>query len=303
MICSTSCAGFFQLVLTGRCRDKDHIPHVLLELVELQGPVVVRAREPEPVIDQGFLARAVAVIHAVELGNHLVALIDDHQEIVREIIEQAVGFLACLPPVEMPGVVLDPFAGSGLLDHLEIVPGPLFEPVRLDHPERGQDLIEFLADRCDRRLPGSLGCNEVPGRIDIEIFHLLFLCTGVFVHFADPLDLVAEHLDPDDVVEVPGDDIDGVPLDPEPAGHQFEIVSLEQDIEQPAHDLISRDLLADRELKPHVPEVLRVAKTKDAGDRSDHDHVAPERERGGGREPEHLDLGVDGRVLLDILVL
>ena len=105
-------AGLLQLVLAGCCRDEDHVAHVLLELVELQGPVVVRAREPEPVIDQGLLARAVAVVHPVELRDHLVALIDDHQEVVREIIEQAVGFLAGLPPVKVPGVVLDALALS-----------------------------------------------------------------------------------------------------------------------------------------------------------------------------------------------
>ena len=55
-------------------------------------------------------------------------------------------------------------------------------------------------------------------------------------------------------------------------------------------------------LKTHVPEIFGVAKAKDAGDRSNDDHVAPERERSGGRQPEHLDLGIDGGVLLDILV-
>jgi excinuclease UvrABC helicase subunit UvrB len=88
-----------------------------------------------------------------------------------------------------------------------------------------------------------------------------------------------------------------------PARHQLDVIAFEQDIEQPAHDLSPRYFLADKELESHVPEVLGVAKTVDAGDRGDHDHVAPVRERGGGGEPEHLDLGVDGRVLLDVLVL
>ncbi len=173
MICSTS-GTIFQFVLTRCCGHEDHARHVLLELVELQGPVIVRAREPEPVIDQGFLARAVAVVHAVELRNHLVALIDDHQEVIREIIEQAVRFLTCLPPVKVPGVVLDALAGSGLFNHLEIVLGPLLETVCLDHAERGQDFVEFLLDGGDRGLPGAFGSNEVPGGIDIEIFQLFF---------------------------------------------------------------------------------------------------------------------------------
>ncbi len=50
------CAGLLQLVLAGCCRDKDHVSHVLFELVEPQRAVVVRAREPETIIDQGLLS-------------------------------------------------------------------------------------------------------------------------------------------------------------------------------------------------------------------------------------------------------
>ena len=127
--------GFFEFVIAGSCRYKDHIAHVLLELVELQRTVVVCAREAEPVINQGFFPRTVTVVHAVQLGNRLVALIDNHKKIVREIIKETVGFLTCFPAVKVPGIILDPFAGTGLFDHLEIEPGPLFKPVCLDHPE------------------------------------------------------------------------------------------------------------------------------------------------------------------------
>ena len=101
-------AALFELILARRCRDEDDLPHILLELVELQRPVVVRAREPEAVVDERLLARLIAIVHPVELRDHLVALVDDHQEVVREIVEQAVGLLAGFSPVEVPRVVLDP---------------------------------------------------------------------------------------------------------------------------------------------------------------------------------------------------
>ena len=75
--------GVLVLVVGGRGRDEDRLRHQLLELVEAQRPVVQRRRQAEAVVDQVLLARAVALVHAADLRNGDVALVDEHQRIAR----------------------------------------------------------------------------------------------------------------------------------------------------------------------------------------------------------------------------
>jgi hypothetical protein len=53
-----------------------------LELLEAQRPVVQGRGQAEAVLHQGFLARAVALVHAAELGNGDMALVDHQQGII-----------------------------------------------------------------------------------------------------------------------------------------------------------------------------------------------------------------------------
>ena len=76
------------LVGSRRRGHEDGLGGEPLELVEPQRPVVERGREPEPVLDQGLLARAVAAVHAPELRHGHVAFVDEEQRIGREVVEQ-----------------------------------------------------------------------------------------------------------------------------------------------------------------------------------------------------------------------
>jgi hypothetical protein len=73
--------GVLLLVGGRRGRDEHHLAHLGLELLELQRPVVERARQPEAVFDQHRLARPVAVEHAAELADQHVALVEEHQRV------------------------------------------------------------------------------------------------------------------------------------------------------------------------------------------------------------------------------
>lgn len=97
---------FVSLVGARGRRDEDHVPHVALELLEPEGAVVVGRGEPEAVVHEGLLPGAVAVVHPVELGDGLVALVDKEEGVPGEVVEQAVGLLPGRPEVEVPGVVL-----------------------------------------------------------------------------------------------------------------------------------------------------------------------------------------------------
>ena len=70
--CSTVCAACARFVLARRRRHENHLRRELLPLLELERPVVERARQAEAVFHQRLLARAVALVHGAELRNGLV---------------------------------------------------------------------------------------------------------------------------------------------------------------------------------------------------------------------------------------
>ena len=60
------------------------------------------------------------------------ALIDNHQKVLREVVDQAKRTAAGRTPVEIARIVFDAGTVPQLLDHLQIVLDALFEPARLD---------------------------------------------------------------------------------------------------------------------------------------------------------------------------
>src|SRR5258706_15165723 len=97
-----------------------------LELVEAQRPVVERARQAKTVVDQVFLPGAIAFIHAAYLRNGDVALVDDHQRIERQVVQQRRRRLA--RPAARQGArgILDALGEPQLVEHLEGEAGGLF---------------------------------------------------------------------------------------------------------------------------------------------------------------------------------
>ena len=132
---------------------EDRLVDPLLELLEHQRPVVEGRRQPEAEVDQGLLARAVAVVHPADLRNRDVGLVGDEQEVLREVVEEGRRRLARRPPGEVARVVLDPLAVAELGEHFEIEEGALRQPLRLEElllaVEFGEPLIELVADPVD----------------------------------------------------------------------------------------------------------------------------------------------------------
>ena len=159
-----------ELVRPRRRRDEHHLPHLAEELVEAQRAVVERRRKPEAVVDERLLARAVALVHPADLRDRLVRLVDEDDEVVREVVDQRERMRAGWAPLEHTGVVLDPVAEAELLEHLDVVLGALPDPVRLEHPalrlELRDLLLELVADLVDGAVDGRLrGMYSVAGQI------------------------------------------------------------------------------------------------------------------------------------------
>ena len=74
-------------------RRRTHIDDLvrhLHELIEIQRPVVERARKPKAVFDEHGFARFVAFIHAADLRDGGMRFIDNDQKILRKKIDDGV---------------------------------------------------------------------------------------------------------------------------------------------------------------------------------------------------------------------
>src|SRR5581483_12406414 len=97
-----------ELIWPGGGGDEDHLVDVLLELLEGERPVVEGAGQPEAVLDERLLARAVTGVHAARLGHGDVRFVDEEEVVIWEIVEECPGSLARLAAREVARIVLDP---------------------------------------------------------------------------------------------------------------------------------------------------------------------------------------------------
>ena len=87
-------AGMVFFPLGRRGRDKNGLAHLGLELFKLERPVVERARQPKTVLHQRGLARTVAVVHAAELADQHMGLVQKHHRVLGQVIGQRGGRFA-----------------------------------------------------------------------------------------------------------------------------------------------------------------------------------------------------------------
>ena len=154
--------GAGEFVGAGRGGDVDGLVDAVLELLEFERAVVHGGGQAEAVVDEILLAAAVAVPHAVDLGDGGVALVDEEEEVAGEVVEQGGRRLAGQAAGEVARVVLDAVAVAHGLDHFEIEAGALVDALGLDHAafgfELGDPLVELGEDGVDgRRLCARAG--------------------------------------------------------------------------------------------------------------------------------------------------
>ena len=300
-------SGLGLLEGSGGSGDHHQLLDALEELVELQRPVVDRRRQPEAVVDQRLLARAVTLVHAADLGNRLVGFVDEDDEVVGEVVDQRVRRAPRRAAVEDAGVVLDSRGESELLDHLDVVEGSLPQPVGLEllalQLQLGGARLQLRPDLLDRALD-RLVCGDVVGRRpDGDVVNLVEDLAGQRVEVLDPLYLVAEELDPVGRLGVCGHDLQHLATDPEAAAGDGGVVALVLHLHQLAQHVVAVDLVADPEQLHLLLVELRRADPVDAGDRGDYQHVPACKQRRRRRVAEPVDLVVDRGVLLDVEIL
>ena len=207
----------------------------------------------------------------------------------------------------MPRVILDPGAAADLPEHLDVVGRAHTQPLRLQQLalplQLGQPLGQLGLDAGDGpRHPLRPG-HVVGGGEDVQLVVLADDFPGQRVQRHQPLDLVAEHLDPDGEFLVHRDDLDGVTADPERAAGEGQVVPVVLHADQLAEQLVPLDRVTQLDLEHPVHVLLRRAQAVDARHGGHDDGVPPGEQRVGGGVPEPLDLGVDGRVFLGLVVV
>ena len=166
-----------QLELAGRGGDEDELRHLLEELVEAQRPVVEGAGQAEAVLDQLLLARLCRRRTWRGSAAATCATRRRTEEVVREVVEQAVGRGARLLAEQDARVVLDAAAVAHLAQHLHVVLRALAQALGLEELavllEPGAALLHLPADLDERALDGRVVGDEVRGRIDGDVLGLL----------------------------------------------------------------------------------------------------------------------------------
>ncbi|KFB74344.1 MAG: hypothetical protein AW09_000373 [Candidatus Accumulibacter phosphatis] len=285
-------------------RNEDRLPHQGFELGELQRPVVECRRQTESVIDEVLLARAVALVHAADLRNRDMGLVDEHQRIGSQIVDQGGRGFTGLASREMPGIVLDPLAETDLIEHFEVETGALLDALRLDQAifgvEESNPLKEFALDRLDRPQHRFARGDVVRRWENREAQQPGLQMTGQGVEKLQAFDLVVEQRDPDRLFGVfSGEYVDGVAANAKGAAVKVGLIALVLHVGKAFDQLALTDAIADAHDQDHLAVLVAVTEAINARDGgNDHAITAFEQALGGG-QAHLLDVLVDRRILFD----
>ena len=249
-------SGFGELIGARGGGDVYDLAGADFELIEFERAVVHGGGQAEAVVDEVLLAAAVAVPHAVELGDSDVGLVDEKEVVLGEVVEEGGRGLAGQTGGEVAGVVLNAVAEAYGLDHLEVEAGALVDALGLDEAALGFELLFPPLHLGEDGGDGgglALGLDDVVGLgIDGEAGVLLTDGAEEGVDLGEGVDLVAEELDAVGVLVVGGVDLDDVATDAEGAATEVDVVALVEDFDEAAGDVFTFELLAFFEKHQHT---------------------------------------------------
>ena len=186
------------LVLRRGGGDEHRLMEPLLELIELQGPVVEGAGKT--VLDKALLPGPVAVEHGPDLGQGHVALIYEQYEIIREVVDQRHGRGPHRPSGDDPAVVFDAVAVPQLPHHLNVVGGPLANALGLHQlavlREPALPVVQLPLDFPQSPLHFLPADHVMTGGPDGDVGQPPGDAPGNGVDLTDPVDLVPEKFHP-----------------------------------------------------------------------------------------------------------
>ena len=282
-ICSTTCDDIRSSYSAGVADRKTTWLRRSMTSSKRSGRLSRALGEPEPVLDERVLPAAVALVLAVQLRHGHVALVDDEQEVVGEVVDQGERRLAGAAAVDVHRVVLDAVAVADLLDHLQVVLGAHAEALGLEQLALGleprQPLLQLGLDAHHGPPHPLVAGDVVGGREDDDLGEVGELLAGERVDDGEPLDGVAEHLDAQHRLLVGGVHLDGVAPHAELAPAERHVVAVVLQVDEAAQDRALVVVDAGVQLEQLAPVLLRVAHAVDAADAGHDDHVPPGEQR------------------------
>ena len=198
--------------------------HAVLEFFERERAIVERRRHAEAVIDEGLLARTVAVVHAAKLRNGLVRFVDEEQIVRGNVIEQRGRRFTGQAAGHVARIVFDAVAVADGAHHFDIEERALHDALRLDDfslaPELALPPFELFVDGLDGALFLRGGQHVVRLRIDGHARDFALAradFAGERIDLANGFDLAAPQFDADGEIVVGRIDFDRVAANAEGA--------------------------------------------------------------------------------------
>ena len=196
------------------------------------------------------------------------ALVNNGQEIFREIVEQAERPHAGRSAIKISRIILDARAMTKLLYHLQIVVDTLCETVgfqQLTLVAEGLTLgAEVYGNLVNSRCRALFACHKNIGRVDVEPFQLGQHSACLRVDGLNLLYLIAPEQYSQLNLLKGKHNIDGVALYSETTRFQLYVRARIKRIDQLAQELIAAQSLAFLDINNALGKILRVAHTEDA---------------------------------------
>ena len=254
-----------ELIVGRRGAHIDGLMGHCLKLLETQGAVIQCGLETETIVYKIGLAGLVSTIHGTDLRHSDVALVDDGEEVVREVVQQAERSHAGPSPIEVTRVVLDARAISHLAHHLHVIGHTLVQALGLGEAvlagERSHLVLAVKVNLPHGGLHAFLGGHKDVGRENLESLHVLGGHLRLAVEHLDALDLVAPKDDAQHDVLIAQEHVNRVTLDTEGTHLQFCVAAGVQGVHQAVQQLVAPYLITHLELDGVGGDVLGVTHT------------------------------------------
>ena len=192
------------------------------------------------------------------------AFVDDHERVVRQVVDEGRRRLSRRAPGEMPRVVLDPLAEAHLGQHFQVEARALLDALRFERLslllEPVDPLAQLLLDRLDRAQRRRARRDVVARRIDREARDALQDVPGQRIEEMDRLHLVVEKGQAHGRLRVlRGEDIEDVAAHPEHPPPELDLVALVLHGDQALDGVTLGELLAFAQMQDHAVVVHRIA--------------------------------------------
>ena len=193
------------------------------------------------------------------------ALVNECDEILREIIQQAEWSHAFCAAVKVSRIVLDARAVSHFLYELKVILDSLLEPlgfmVLADALEVFALSYHVVLDLADRLCAAFFRGHEVAGRVDRDLVKLFDERSGERVDDGELLHFVSEELHANGILTVSDADVDSVSAHPECSSLEVGLCPIVKCIDQLVQEPCHASFLTTFDVNCLVMEVGRVSDT------------------------------------------